>query len=39
MASIMIAELGNKYRVTLDFIHNAMFIGDSSRPIPREAMF
>ena len=35
----MIAELGDKYRVTLDFIYNAMFVCDSSRPIAREAMF
>lgn len=35
----MIAELGNNYRIILNFIHNAMFIGDSARPISRESMF
>jgi len=36
---IMIAELGDKHRIILNFIYNAMFIGDSARPISGETMF
>jgi hypothetical protein len=35
----MISELGNENGRILDLIDNAMFIGDSARPVAGEAMF
>lgn len=37
--SIMISELSNYKGVIFDLVNNAMLIGDSARPIAREAMF
>jgi len=36
--SIMISELGNYKGVIFNLIDNAMLVGDSTRPISREAM-
>lgn len=35
----MISELSNHNGIIFNFIDNAMLIGDSTRPISREAMF
>jgi hypothetical protein len=37
--SVMISELSNHNGIIFNFIDNAMVIGDSTRPISREAMF
>ena len=37
--SVVIAELGDEQRVRFNLVDNPMFICDTARPVPRQAMF